>query len=204
MNKYYFDKIHFYPVSIKFFVLTGIIVFLSACHYYTPKPVGYFRIEIPENEYATFDSVAYPYSFEMSKYAKIIPQKDNKTGEKYWINIFYPQFDATIYCSYKKVQNNLQEMSEDSRDFVYRHTIKADEIFEQMFVKPETDLYGKLYLIEGNTASSVQFELTDSINYFFRGALYFNAVPNKDSIAPVLDFVTEDIFTLMETFKHKK
>ena len=173
---------------------------LSACRNYTPKPTGYFRIEIPENEYKTFDGIGYPYSFEMSKYAKIIPQKDNITGDKYWINIYYPQFDATIYCSYKKVRGNLQEMSEDSRDFVYKHTIKADEITEQMFVNPETETYGKLYRIGGNTASSVQFELTDSLDYFFRGALYFNAVPNKDSIAPVLNFITEDILVLMETF----
>ena len=198
----YFDKIQ-YPVSIKFLVLMGIVVSLPSCRNYTPKPTGYFRIEIPENEYVTFDSLTYPYSFELSKYAKIIPQED-KVGDKYWINIFYPQFGATIYCSYKKLQGNLQEISEDTREFVYKHTIKADNITEQMFVNPETDTYGKLYCIEGNTASALQFELTDSIDYFFRGALYFNAVPNKDSIAPVLGFVTEDILVLMETFKHKK
>ena len=193
-----------YPAGIKFFVLAGIVAFLSACQNYTPKPIGYFRIEIPENEYVTFDSVAYPYVFEMSKYAKIIPQKDNLTGDKYWINIFYPQFGGTIYCSYKKVQRNLQELSEDSREFVYKHTIKADEITEQPFVNSEARIYGMLYRIVGNTASPMQFVLTDSVDYFFRGALYFNSVPNKDSIAPVLDFVSEDILVLMETFKHKK
>ena len=125
------------------------------------------------------------------------------TGDKYWINIFYPQFGGTIYCSYKKVNGNLQEMSEDAREFVYKHTIKADEITEQPFINFETKTYGMLYRIGGNTASSVQFELTDSVDYFFRGALYFNAVPNKDSIAPVLDFVAEDIFMLMETFRKK-
>jgi len=177
---------------------------LSACRHYTPKPIGYFRIEIPENEYNLFDSIAYPYSFKMSKYAKIIPQNDDLTGDKYWINIFYPQFRGTIYCSYKKLRDNLQEMSEDAREFVYKHSIKADEITEQPFISPETKTYGMLYRIGGNTASSVQFELTDSVDYFFRGALYFDAVPNKDSIAPVLDFVTEDILVLMETFTHKR
>ena len=192
-----------YPVSIKIFVLMGIVVSLPACRHYTPKPTGYFRIEIPENEYVKFDSFPFPYGFEMSKYAKIIPQKDELTGDEYWINIFYPQFDATIYCSFKILQDNLQEMSEDARDFVYKHVIKADEISEQMFVNPDRNVYGKLYRIGGNTASAVQFELTDSLFYFFRGALYFNAVPNKDSIAPALDFISEDILVLMETFEIK-
>jgi gliding motility-associated lipoprotein GldD len=181
-----------------------VCLFLSACADYTPKPMGYFRIDIPENEYRTFDTIAYPYSFELSKYAKIVPQRDTKTGDKYWLNIYYPQFKGTIYCSYKRVQGNLQELSEDSREFVYKHTIKADNISEQPFVNPAADKYGTLYRIEGNVASPMQFVLTDSTGYFFRGALYFNAVPNKDSIAPVLDFVSKDILVLMETFKHKK
>ena len=184
-------------------IVVLLCLFLSACQNYMPKPTGYFRIEIPENEYVIFDTFPYPYAFEVSKYAKIIPQVDKKTGDKYWINIYYPQFDATIYCSYKELKGNLQEISEDSRDFVYKHTIKADEISEQMFVNPDTKTYGKLYRIGGNTASSIQFELTDSLDYFFRGALYFNAAPNRDSIAPVLDFVSEDILVLMETFKFK-
>ena len=205
MNRFftYFNNI-FYPVGIKLLVLMGIVVSLPACRHYTPKPAGYFRIEIPENEYVMFDTIAYPYSFEVSKYASVIPQKDQVSGDKYWINIFYPQFGGTIYCSYKQVQGNLQELSEDSREFVYKHTIKADDISEQMFVRPEAGVYGMLYRIAGNTASPVQFVLTDSTGYFFRGALYFNAAPNKDSIAPVLHFVTEDIVVLMETFKHKK
>ncbi|GHT33795.1 hypothetical protein FACS189434_08840 [Bacteroidia bacterium] len=166
--------------------------------------MGYFRIDIPENEYRIFDTIAYPYSFELSKYAEIVPQRDTKTGDKYWLNIYYPQFKGTIYCSYKRVQGNLQELSEDSREFVYKHSIKADNISEQPFINPAEDKYGTLYRIEGNVASPMQFVLTDSTGYFFRGALYFNAVPNKDSIAPVLDFVSKDILVLMETFKHKK
>jgi gliding motility-associated lipoprotein GldD len=191
-------------MKIKLFTFLVLCLFLSACADYTPKPMGYFRIAIPENEYHIFDSAAYPYSFELSKYAEIIPQRDVKSGDKYWLNIYYPQFKGTIYCSYKHIEGNLQELSEDSREFVYKHSIKADNISEQPYFNPAADKYGTLYRIEGNTASSMQFVLTDSTDYFFRGALYFDAVPNKDSIAPVLDFVSEDILVLMETFKHKK
>ncbi len=178
-------------------------VFICSCQRYTPKPVGYYRIEIPENDYRLFDSMPYPYAFELSKYANIISKPEEK-DDKYWIDIFYPQFNGTIYCSYKAVHNNLQAISEDTREFVYKHTIKADAITEQPFMNPDAGTYGILYRLEGNTASAVQFVLTDSTSYFFRGALYFNSEPNKDSIAPVVNFIYKDIVTLMESFEDKK
>lgn len=179
------------------------IMLTISCQRYMPKPIGYFRIKIPEHEYREFDSIAYPYKFELSEYAKVIPKPD-MGGDKYWIDIFYPQFGGTIHGSYKSVNNNLHAMSEDTREFVYKHTIKADAITEQPFANTLTNTYGILYKLEGNTASPIQFILTDSVDYFFRGALYFDVLPNKDSIAPVVDFIYQDIVTLMETFEYKK
>ena len=60
-----------------------------------------------------------------------------------------------------------------------------------------------MYEIEGNAASAYQFHLTDSTNHFVRGSLYFNNIPNQDSIQPVLEFVKEDITHLFETFVWK-
>ena len=115
----------------------------------------------------------------------------------------YPDFRGRIYCSYKKVNGNFQEISEDSRSFVYKHTVKADNITEQPYVDEERKVYGMLYELQGNTASAVQFVLTDSVNHFFRGALYFNTVPNQDSLAPVVEYVKEDIIHLVETMRFK-
>ncbi|HEY1061271.1 MAG TPA: gliding motility lipoprotein GldD, partial [Daejeonella sp.] len=62
-------------------------------------------------------------------------------------------------------------------------------------------VYGIYYSIDGNTASSVQFFLTDSTKNYLRGALYFNEQPRLDSIQPVLDFVKKDIDQMIKTFK---
>ena len=35
---------------------------------------------------------------------------------------------------------------------------------------------------------------------FVRGSLYFNNIPNQDSIQPVLDFIKQDIEHIFETF----
>jgi len=65
------------------------------------------------------------------------------------------------------------------------------------------EIFGLIYYIEGNTASSTQFFITDSTRHFLRGALYFNQHPDKDSLAPVIDYLREDIVTLMETLRFK-
>ncbi len=105
--------------------------------------------------------------------------------------------------SYLAINNNFDQIIEDSRKLAYKHSIKADAINEKVFVRPEKDVYGILYEIEGNAASSVQFFLTDSVNHYIRGALYFNVKPNKDSLAPVIDFFRDDILYFIDSFEWK-
>ncbi|MCR5455573.1 MAG: hypothetical protein K6F33_11355, partial [Bacteroidales bacterium] len=62
-----------------------------------------------------------------------------------------------------------------------------------------THVYGLLYGIKGNVASPLQFYITDSTRHFLRGSLYFNCSPNKDSLAPSVEFVRQDIERLFET-----
>ena len=81
----------------------------------------------------------------------------------------------------------------------YTHTIKAESIHEKYFRKPS--VFGLIYYIEGNTASSTQFFVTDSSRHFLRGALYFNQHPDKDSLAPVIQFLRQDIVQLIETIQ---
>ena len=168
----------------------------------TPRPYGYFRVDMPDHDYKVFNQNNYPYSFEFSNSAKIIPRSE--IGEQYWIDIQYPSLNAHIYCSYKPVRSDLFRLVEDTRSIVYKHLVKADDIAEIPYENPEKRVYGILYELSGNTASPVQFILTDSTKHFFRGALYFESVPNQDSIAPMSQYVLQDIMRLMESFEWKK
>ncbi|MBO4370109.1 MAG: gliding motility lipoprotein GldD [Paludibacteraceae bacterium] len=172
---------------------------LTACSHPIPKPKGYFRIELKEKNYERYNEPV-PYSFEYAhNVSRVVRQNDNED----WFDIAYPLYNARIYCSYMPVKNNLYEVIEDAREFVYKHTIKADAITEQPFENPDEQVYGILYEIKGNTASSIQFVLTDSTRHYLRGALYFNNKPNKDSLAPVIAYMKEDIVHLMETTQWK-
>lgn len=185
----------------KLTILLITLLLLSCSNNYAPKPRGYFRISLPEKSYLQTDTTL-PYSFEFPQYARLRPDNQG-VREPYWINVDFPRFNAKIHISYKPVKNNLYQLLEDNRELAFKHTVKADAIKEQLFEAPEKKVYGILYEIEGNTASPAQFFLTDSTNHFLRGSLYFNTIPNKDSIAPVLDFVKQDIIHLMETLTWK-
>ena len=185
-------------------MLLGLLLFLvAACHeQYTPKPRGYFRISLPEHEYKGFDST-FPYSFEYPVYAVLNPDPFSPE-ETYWMNIDFPDFRGRIHLSYKEVDGNLAEYLEDSRQFVIKHIPKASAINDSLILNRDRNLYGLIYHIEGmGTASPCQFFITDSTKHFVRGALYFDVVPNNDSLAPVIEFLKKDIEHLLGTFYWK-
>lgn len=167
----------------------------------TPKPRGYFRIDLPEREYQSLE-IDCPYSFEYPKYSQII-QDPGKTGKPCWINIHFPEFNGDIHISYKQVKGNLKTYTEDARKLAYKHTVKAEAIAEQAYRDTQRNVYGIFYDLKGNVASPAQFYLTDSSRHFIRGSLYFRTEPNQDSLDPVIRFVKKDMRRLMETLEWK-
>lgn len=180
--------------------LAGMVLLAACSSDPIPKPRGYFRIDLPEKEYTTFDTT-FPYSFEYPVYAEIIPHRSS-VQEPYWIDLAFPQFNGQVHISYKEIEGNLYEYLEDSRTFVMKQIPKAEAISDSVVERPGDNLFGIVYTIEGTgTASPLQFILTDSSEHFVRGALYFNFVPNNDSLRPVIDFISADIRHLINTFE---
>lgn len=184
-------------------LLLPLIAALLACNQsYTPKPSGYFRIDTGEHRYREFTG-SNQYDFSYSEQAKIAAIKADRPDEE-WFDIRYPAYQAAIHCSYMPIRpGGFTAASEDSRSFVYRHSTKADNIELDLFSNASERIYGQFYRIEGQVASPIQFTLSDSTSFFFRGALYFNQAVNRDSIAPVLQFIETDIRELMRSFKKK-
>ena len=164
-----------------------------------PKPRGFFRMDFPQKAYTQFKSDC-RYSFEVPVYAQI-ESSNLSTAEKCWYNITFPPYKATIYCTYKPLSGDLSSYAEDIRKIVYKHIIKADDIIETPILIPEHKVYGIIYDIKGNTASSVNFFVTDSSSGFLSGSLYFDVRPNKDSLAPAIDYFRRDIIHLINTFE---
>lgn len=167
----------------------------------TPRPYAYFRIDLPEPAYQPVETdTILPVSFEMSKYAEISTYRKHED----WINVDYPQWNARIHCSYMHInRDTFAIVTEESRDLAYKHTMKANAIMETRYENDTNHVYGILYEITGNAASPAQFYMTDSCHHFLRGSLYFNNLPNADSIAPVSEFILNDMMHLIETLRWK-
>jgi gliding motility-associated lipoprotein GldD len=189
-------------MKINYWWIGLVVVFAMSCQNenYVPKPLGYARIDFPEHSYQTLDSEFCPFNFEYSKFAKIVPVKAVE-GQRCWFNIAYPNQKATIHFSYLDIKPKLLGgIIEDSRKLAMEHLRKADDYEESVVLDTSANVYGVIYDFSGSTASNYQFYLTDSVNYFIRGALYFEVTPKADSLSPAEKYIEEDVYHLIQSF----
>ncbi len=174
-------------------ILAGL---LSCQNEYSPKPRGYFRLEVPEADYQRFSPGDCPYSFEKNTTARWI-DKNNC-----WGDIYYPSIKARLQLTYKPVtEKNLETLLQDGQDLALKHQVKADGMRERIYTNQEQSVYGILYKIEGDAATSSQFFVTDSTHHFLRGVLYFYAAPNADSLRPVNNYMYDETVRLIESLE---
>jgi gliding motility-associated lipoprotein GldD len=181
---------------------------LAACNSpYTYKKKGYFYIEFPEKKYQAFDQPGYPYTFEYPVYAKVTKDSTffGDKAEDWWINIDVPRFAGRIYVSYKQIRNNHQidSLVNDAFKMAYKQHTEVSTGIDDSLMRTPNGVEGIYYSLKGNTATANQFFLTDSTHNFLRGALYFDATPNEDSLGIVNDFLKKDLQHLINTLKWK-
>ncbi len=192
---------------MRFFISIIILFCFAACsdEIPTPKPRIYLRMELPEKSYQTFDSVSYPFTFRYPTYAKIEPY--TRRPEKYWFDIEFPILGANINMTYKTItaDTNLVGYLNDCHTFVNKQMARATAIQTRDYRDEENHIWARVYSIDGaEVPSTCQFFITDSLHHFVRGSLYFNTVPNNDSLAPAIDYVKIDIDSLITSFRWRK
>jgi len=191
---------------------------------YTPKPRAYFKIDLPEKKYRQFDSAGYPFSFEYPVYGKVSKDSslfDASMGNPFWINIDFPQFGGVVYLSYKTIggnsifkiktpagyrdslaKNTFESLRDEAYKMTFKHSTKASSIEDSAF-QTDNGIAGVFFRVGGNAATAHQFYATDTAKHFLRGALYFDATPNEDSLSVVNDFLQKDMQHLINTLKWK-
>lgn len=165
-----------------------------------PKQHAFPQIDFPTHTYSSWAIEGVPYSFEKPVYSVL--QRDS--SEPLWFNLIYVPFNATLHLSYRSFKNQLEldTLIHDTRNLVYKHTIKASDIIDREIID-SNGRSGMYYDLEGETATPCNFYLTDNKSKFFRGALYFNSYTTIDSIGPVVSFIKKDINQLIKSFKFK-
>ena len=191
---------------------------------YSPRPKGYYRIDFPEHQYRSYDLPGFPYSFEYPVYGNITRDSslfDGTADNPYWINIDFPRFNGRIYISYKTIGgrsiykiktatgyndslivNTFDGLRDEAYKMTFKHSLKASGIVDSAF-RTANGIQGVYFNVEGNAATSRQFFMTDSSHHFLRGALYFDAAPNSDSLSIVNDFLEQDMKHFISTLRWK-
>ena len=164
-----------------------------------PKPKGYNRIILPSHSYIPLPDT-FPYFFEYSTHTVLL--KDTSwIAEPYWIDIFYPEFEASIQVSYKPIRQSetlLKEYLATAYKLTSKHQVKAYAI-DEAIIQTKHGKTAVIANLSGEVPSQYQFFSTDSTNHFLRGALYFNTATQNDSLAPVINFIKEDINHMLNT-----
>lgn len=193
-------------------ILMFVAIFVASCEepVLTPKPRAYPRVVYPEKIYQSFTESYCDFTFEYPKYADIQQDTtffDEKPEHPCWFNIEVPSLNCKIHCSYAPVskQNPADKLKTDAFKMTDWHNKKATYIEEKPFINREKNVKGMLFEVDGPVASRYQFFVMDTLEqkHFFRGALYFYAQAQPDSLAPVYDFMKVDVMKILETFEWK-
>ncbi len=200
------DKVKQANTYITLFFLCALCATLMSCKPKAlpePKPMGYFRIYLPEHIYQPMDTTL-PFRYEQSVFAQtdIKKQKDNTL----WMTLAYPDLKASLRFTCFEVKNadSLRKLMISEDKMVKFHYQKADDVQYSVIHDPESNLWGQTYEIFGKeVATPFQFWLTDSTHRFVRATLYFDETPNNDSLQPVIQYLKEDALHLINTFEWK-
>lgn len=185
--------------KLSVFIIISIFSFACANEVsYTPKPRGFHYIALPTAAYTSLpDSL--PYLFDYSTHAKLL-NDTSYLADRYWLEVYYPQFEANIDISYKPIRNkqDFREYVDDCFKLAQKHNIKAQAINEIVNKTPK-GYTSVVYELEGDVPSYLQFYVTDSVKHFLRTSLYFPTSTKGDSLAPIIDFIKKDMERMMST-----
>lgn len=191
---------------------SAFLLFLSVCLLFTacgetlsiPKPRSFPRVIFPERSYTDFDIDYCSFSFQHPDYVEFRQKElffDETPAHPCWFDLEIPDLNGAIHFTYYPLNSfeEWEERRDEGFSMVGIHNKRASYI-DEIRLDRGPEVGGMVFDIAGEAASPFQFFVTDSTSHFVRGALYFNTQARPDSLAPVVEFVKEDIYRMLETF----
>lgn len=167
-----------------------------------PKPHGYMRVDLPMADYYLVGKL--PVNFELNALAKDTIPVGAVGSDAKWLDIVYPQFNATIHCSYIGV---------DASSFYYRLDNRIERVMMNANFQPpemvdvvsiaDSRVKSTLFINRLGGVTPVEFIATDSVSFLLSGtlAIYNNGEVESDSITPMIKYIESDIVHLLKTIK---
>lgn len=172
-----------------------------------PLPRSYPRVAYPERAYLPLGAEYCDFTFERPASSRVVRETtffDEAPADPCWFDLqLAPALNGSIHFSYYPVRSYTQweELRDEAFELVGVHNQRASDIREIVIHRDTADVHGIAFDIAGPAASPFQFFLTDTTDHFLRGALYFDTRVDPDSLAPVVSYVKEDIFRIVESLE---
>ena len=188
---------------MKYLILLSVLFTFYSCEEIItiPKPPTYLRLELPEHTYRNYQDNC-PYKLSI---AEIFSVNKIKNGEESTCHkdIDLGPLNAKLHFSYIPMTEPLSSYVNYLNDKIDDHKIKATAIEDYRIIRSDDKVFCTFFYLQGDVASPFQFYMTDSVNKFASGAVYFNSTPNFDSLRPSLDYLKIDLDHFIENFKWK-
>jgi len=177
------------------FVVLIVVLFtyllLATEEYYMPKPKAKIKIELPLKITSVFKDDIITFSYSNSAVAE---KKDNIYSIK------YPSYNSEISFFVKEIIDLDKDISNFHKK-VMVHERQGAYINLDIIEDSESEMYGVLCYLEGNKiATSSQFFITDSTNYFLSGGLGFNTSINPE-IEVQNNIMKQEVLKFIHSFK---
>lgn len=164
-----------------------------------PRPKGWPRVVLPEHSYQQFENTTCPFTFEFPKIAEIEKQK----ADSCWMDFFFPDFNCRWHVTYRYVPGSgktLAEHHEEYRKLVFKHIQKVSQIKENQIESPYGS--GVFYELFGTVGVPAQIVFSDS-THLVMASFYFDTAVRNDSLAPVIDFMKDDLQHMAQSLRWK-
>lgn len=168
----------------------------------TPRRYAYPRVDTYPQQYAPILSSS-GINIEVNTATRIITDSVADVDTR-WITLSYPKYKSNLYVTVNKCdsKSQLQEVIANRVQRISLNTGGKD--FEQVDLQNEADFKSQIFTIRGGSTNPVMFISSNQRNYVVSGVLYVldsNAVTEVDSIAPIIDAVSNDIIYLAKHLK---
>jgi gliding motility-associated lipoprotein GldD len=179
-----------------------VVVMLAACSHPKdpfPRPKGWPRIDLPAHTYQKFENGICPFTFEYPQIGVVEQQKSDSC----WMDLYFAPFECRWHVTYRDVNGSgktIMDHYEEYRKLVFKHIQKVSQIKENPVVGPNGS--GTLFELFGTVGVPAQILYTDS-THLVLASFYFDTAVRNDSLAPVIDFMKEDLVHMAESIVWK-
>ena len=165
-----------------------------------PRPRAMMRIDRIDSTYTHVDIL--PLGLLVNNSAVAKESTDSTTGDgSRWLNISYPHYRSTVYCSFVPVSRGNLAQHLDNRRKRISLNAEGREMRSAVFEDSLGRYTAEVFFAGADVPTPLQFITTDSTSFIFTGALYVDGRNNPDSIAPVVDYITDDVMTMLQNLK---